>query len=285
MKFYIADAFAETIFAGNPAGVVITDGKFPDDSTCISTAAELRYSETAFVRSLGDGEFELRYFTPVSEVDLCGHATIASFYVLKHSGIIGNGSFRAHTRAGILNISITGDTVMMDMASPIHISTISEQDKIDKLYSILGAKETPQLDMPPMIISTGLPDIILPVADRASLNSLSPDMAALIALSREYDVVGLHPFALDDSGAATAFARDFAPLYGISEEAATGTASGALAYYLYLNNIVNEDTEVCFIQGEAMNRASKITACINSDGNIQVGGSASILAEGEIYIL
>lgn len=284
MKFYIADAFAENIFAGNPAGVVITDGDFPDDNTCISTAAELRYSETAFIKRNGPWDFTIRYFTPVSEVDLCGHATIASFYVLKHSGIIDDGNFTAHTKAGNLNINVKNNMVMMDMASPVHIATISEEAEIKRLYKILGAKNIPKSDMLPMIISTGLPDIIMPVADRAELNSLAPDMNALSALSKEYNVVGVHPFAADTSNEVTAYARDFAPLYGINEEAATGTASGALAYYLYLNKLITKGTDLCFVQGEAMNRASKIAARIRNDGTIQVGGSAAVLAEGEIHI-
>ena len=284
MKFYIADAFAENIFAGNPAGVVITDGDFLDDNTCISTAAELRYSETAFIKRNGPCDFTIRYFTPVSEVDLCGHATIASFYVLKHSGIINDGNFTARTKAGNLNINVKNNTVMMDMASPVHIATISEESEIKRLYEILGAENIPKSGMLPMIISTGLPDIIMPVSGRAELNSLAPDMNSLSALSEEYNVVGVHPFAPDASNEVTAHARDFAPLYGINEEAATGTASGALAYYLYLNNLITKDTDLCFVQGEAMNRASKIAARIRNDGSIQVGGSAAVLAEGEIHI-
>lgn len=284
MKFYIADAFAENIFAGNPAGVVITSGDFPDDKICISTAAELRYSETAFIKRNGPCDFTIRYFTPVSEVDLCGHATIASFYVLKHSGIINDGNFTARTKAGNLNINVKNNTVMMDMASPVHIATISEESEIKRLYEILGAENIPESGILPMIISTGLPDIIMPVSGRAELNSLAPDMKALSALSEEYNVVGVHPFAPDTSREVTAHARDFAPLYGINEEAATGTASGALAYYLYLNNLITKDTDLCFVQGEAMNRASKIAVRIRNDGSIQVGGSAAVLAEGEIHI-
>ena len=284
MKFYIADAFAENIFAGNPAGVVITGGDFLDDNTCISTAAELRYSETAFIKRNGPCDFTIRYFTPVSEVDLCGHATIASFYVLKHSGIINDGNFTARTKAGNLNINVKNNTVMMDMASPVHITTISEESEIKRLYEILGAENIPESGMLPMIISTGLPDIIMPVSGRAELNSLAPDMNSLSALSEEYNVVGVHPFAPDASNEVTAHAREFAPLYGINEEAATGTASGALAYYLYLNNLITKDTDLCFVQGEAMNRASKIAARIRNDGSIQVRGSAAVLAEGEIHI-
>ena len=204
--------------------------------------------------------------------------------MLKHSGIINDGNFTARTKAGNLNINVKNNTVMMDMASPVHIATISDKTEINRLYEILGAENIPKSGMLPMIISTGLPDIILPVSGRAELNSLAPDMKALSALSEEYRVVGVHPFAPDTSREVTAYARDFAPLYGINEEAATGTASGALAYYLYLNKLITKDTDLCFIQGEAMNRASKIAARIRNDGSIQVGGSAAVLAEGEIHI-
>ncbi len=82
--FLIVDAFTETAFGGNPAGVVILpeNADFSSDETMVKTAAELRYSETAFIKKLADNEFKIRYFTPAAEVDLCGHATIGSFFVL-----------------------------------------------------------------------------------------------------------------------------------------------------------------------------------------------------------
>ena len=84
MKFYIVDAFTDTLFGGNPAGVVLLDGAddFPEDEKMRLTAAELRYSETAYVKPLESGSFHTRYFTPTDEVDLCGHATLASGWVV-----------------------------------------------------------------------------------------------------------------------------------------------------------------------------------------------------------
>ena len=81
MKLYIIDAFAEEIFGGNPAGVVILPEleDFPPPEVMIRTAAELRYSETVFIQKKEDRQFVARYFTPSDEVDLCGHATIAAF--------------------------------------------------------------------------------------------------------------------------------------------------------------------------------------------------------------
>src|SRR5665648_1175654 len=93
MKFYIVDAFAEELFGGNPAGVVILNEgtDFLTDEIMIKTAAELRYSETAFIRQVGEKEFNIRYFTPVEEVNLCGHATIGSFGALLDAGTIHKG--------------------------------------------------------------------------------------------------------------------------------------------------------------------------------------------------
>ena len=93
MDFFIVDAFTSKPFGGNPAGVVLLGqgSVFPPEELMVKVAAELRYSETAFVRPDGDGHYSLRYFTPGSEVDLCGHATIAAFGVLLHEGLVSAG--------------------------------------------------------------------------------------------------------------------------------------------------------------------------------------------------
>ena len=104
MKYYIVDAFTDQPFGGNPAGVALLDGEiFPEDSLMRQIAAELRYSETAFVRRDSGKEFTVRYFTPMAEVELCGHATIASFALL-HRELGITGQCLCHTNAG--NISV-----------------------------------------------------------------------------------------------------------------------------------------------------------------------------------
>ena len=99
MKYYIVDAFADKPFGGNPAGVVLLeDDVFPEEELMLNIAAELRYSETAFVRRHSAQEFTVRYFTPKAEVELCGHATIASFYLLHGKGLA-SGQCLCHTKA------------------------------------------------------------------------------------------------------------------------------------------------------------------------------------------
>lgn len=300
MKFYIVDAFTESLFGGNPAGVVILDvGKdFPPDEVMRKTAAELRYSETAFIKRLDEITFNIRYFTPADEVDLCGHATIGSFVCLKAAGLVKDGNTYTNiTKAGTLNIQLIDGNVMMDMAAPVDMGIIDKQDDIEKLYRVMGGSAE-GVTMLPRLISTGLPDIIMPVKDRAALDALKPDMAALSHLSESLSVTGVHAFTLGsneekgskeiDSQAPMAYCRNFAPLYGIDEEAATGTSNGALTYYLYLNNIIKDGDSSLIIQGEKMLRPSKIFTYFSENVDslplIKVGGSGVILAEGNINL-
>lgn len=297
MKLFIADAFTKEVFGGNPAGVVILGegNDFPNDETMRKTAAELRYSETAFIKFLSDADadgtynaFNVRYFTPAAEVDLCGHATIASFSCLREAGLVKPGTTVLNkTLAGDLDIVIGEESILMDVAPGECVKVFDEEDALKELYEVLGIKYEDNLPilktLKPEAISTGLPDIMLPVASREELNKMAPDFAAVTELTRRLDVVSIHPFALGDGVAATAYCRDFAPLYDIDEEAATGTANGSLTYYLQRNEVIPSKAECLFIQGEAMGRPSEIRSV--ADGpSIKVGGSAAILAEGEIFL-
>ena len=290
MKLFIVDAFTETKFGGNQAGVVILpEGQdYPDDNTCIKVAAELRYSETAFIKVMGPTEFQIRYFTPAAEVDLCGHATIASFKTLLEKGYIKSGDKCInHTLAGDLEIEVKDDFVLMEMGTPEKLNEITDHDKLTELYSIMGLDyDSQDLKLNPQMISTGLPDIMMPVKSLEELESIAPDFPALAKLSDHYKVVGVHAFTTNCED-ATCHVRNFAPLYDIDEEAATGTSNGALTYYGYLNGFIKSGDDCKFIQGEKMDRPSAILSHIEEkDGKvkIQVGGSAVLLVEGEIEL-
>jgi len=299
MKFYIADAFTDTLFGGNPAGVVILEKgtDFPEEEVMRKTAAELRYSETAFIKQTGENEFHIRYFTPVDEVDLCGHATIGSFFALADAGLARFGSScLCVTRAGRLNIDLSGKTVLMDMGAPRTMGEIDDKAAVNELYSVMGISEEGQGEvlagektgtvLIPELVSTGLPDIMMPVRDEKDLAAVAPDFAALSKLSEKYEAVGVHAFTVNTEDGAV-HCRNFAPLYGIDEEAATGTSNGALTYYLYRHGLIRPGADNLFIQGEAMGRPSKIMSRLTVDGGgvkIQVGGNAVILARGDIAI-
>ena len=277
MKYFIVDAFTTQPFGGNTAGVVLLDDAFPSDEFMQQVAAEFRYSETAFVRQDGDTEFTVRYFTPRGEVDLCGHATVATFGTLYKLGIIADGTLCInHTLAGNLQVRV-GDKVMMEMAEPQIIDAIVD---VERLHSIMGVKNS-HIDLPVMVVSTGLPDIMMPVSSINDLNALNPNMDALAQLSDELNVTGVHAFALSDDG-YTAHVRNFGPLYGIPEESATGTANGALTHYLHHNGIIASPAECRFLQGEAIQRPSVVATSLLADGAIWVGGDSAIVAIGEL---
>ncbi|MCB6994148.1 PhzF family phenazine biosynthesis protein [bacterium 210820-DFI.6.37] len=299
MNFYIVDAFTEKQFGGNPAGVVFLEKgqPFPSQELMVKTAAELRYSETAFVSQLDEAFFHLRYFTPAAEVDLCGHATIATFAALLDAGLVSaDGQYTARTLAGDLNIRLQNGSIMMEMGAPRLLGEISAPGELERLYRIMGIPYEPapiqirgcRTELSPWVVSTGLPDIILPVKDRRTLSSLSPDFPALSRLSQDLQVTGVHAFTLDtESSDITAHCRNFAPLYGIDEEAATGTANGALTYYLYRLGLLKNGQECQFVQGEAMDRPSRIRSHLRVEKErplIQVGGSAAILAKGQLLL-
>lgn len=125
---------------------------------------------------------------------------------------------------------------------------------------------------------------MIPLPDVATLQSLLPDMDAITAITKKYDAVSFHVFAFGDDG-YTAHVRDFAPLYDIPEESATGTANASLTYYLQQNGYLGTEAECALIQGEAMGRPSVIATRIQPDGNIFVGGTAAIVAEGNFSYL
>lgn len=294
MKFYIVDAFAEAVFGGNPAGVVILpQGEdFPQAEIMKKTAAELRYSETAFIRQLNEGEFQIRYFTPAAEVDLCGHATIGSFVALARAGMVTPGeSYVCHTLAGTIGIETGEKSVLMEMAAARFLKELSEEKELRELYEIMGLSceaqgETQKRYLLPQVISTGLPDIMMPVKDEEELCRIAPDFEALSQLSQRYQVTGVHAFTVNTEDGAV-HCRNFAPLYDIDEEAATGTSTGALTYYLYRQGMIEPEAETVFIQGEAMGRPSQIRSRLTKNAqtvNIRVGGSGVILAEGQIWL-
>lgn len=299
MLFKIVDAFAERLFGGNAAGVVIIreGGSFPTNDIMLKVAAELRYSETAFVKLLGDNRFKIRFFTPVAEVELCGHATIGAFHALLEEGMVERDSvYEVETLQGVLGVEVKENgSILMDMAKPQLYEYIKDKDAVDELYSIMGLQRAdghgvcnvnPQLYLHPRIVSTGLRDIMLPVANEEELYKVAPDFAALAELSKRYNVVGVHAFTCNSKDGRV-HARNFAPLYGIDEEAATGTSNGALACYLFDYGIVAGDQTVNVIQGEKMGRPSLISAQILLRGgelSVKVGGRAVTLAGGNINL-
>ena len=280
MKVYVMDAFSDRVFGGNQAGVVLAE-RVLEPKVMQQVAAELKHSETAFVQQTAEG-VRLRYFTPAGEVELCGHATVAVFALLRRLGRIEDGTHKALTRAGALEIEVSGETVWMDMAPPKTLGILPEESW-EELYGAYGLTlEDRPADLPPEIVSTGLADIMMPVRDHETLLRAVQNERTVTELSRRFDVTGVHMFCL---GEEAVYCSNFAPLYDIPEECATGTSNGALTYYLYERSLVEPERENLFLQGEHMERPSRILSRLTvQDGavRVRIGGQAVMSLAGEM---
>lgn len=282
IKVELVRAFSNEGQGGNPAGVVFNADSLSEDKMQ-ETAAEVGYSETAFVLPSETADYRVRFFTPNSEVDLCGHATIATFSTMLTKGMVQPGLITQETKAGLLKLDLKEDqTVIMQQAKPEFFGMPDDEEILRSLGLSLDAKhETLQVQ----IVSTGLRDLFIPLKSSAHLAGINPDFARIKEISRKHDVSGYHVFVLDAPEGYTAACRNFAPLYDIPEESATGTSSGALASYLWKHKAV-ESLEMKFIQGVEMGSPSQINAKLVVEGDeiieVWVGGKAHSTGTKEI---
>lgn len=287
----LVNAFTKERTGGNPAGVVLNaDGL--SEAQKLSVAKEIGYSETAFVCADDEADFEVSFFTPTDEVDFCGHATVATFSTLFQTGKITAGTYIQRTKAGLLSVDVEpSGKIVMEQTLPQTLGRFSYGDIANLIGLESELLENTQL--PIEIISTGLPDVIVPVPT-GYLDKLKPNDDAILAFSQKHTVVGLHVFELCNTndqeqtteGAVLASCRNFAPLFGIPEESATGSGCGALASYLTKHTHIGN--EYVFEQGRAMNCSSLITASVKTSGSditqVKVGGFAEKIGQREVLI-
>lgn len=277
IEVILVNSFTVNGNGGNPAGVVLNADKLSDTQK-LKIAQAVGYSETAFVSSDNEADFEVSFFTITDEVDFCGHATLATFSTLYQKGILTAGTYTQRTKVGILPVTIESNgKVIMSQQLPQTLACFSYQE----ISAVIGIESSilQSTQLPIEVISTGLPDVIIPVP-YGYLDLIKPNDELIAAFCKKYNVVGFHVFELCSAGSElTASCRNFAPLFGISEESATGSASGALACYLTEHLAVG--SEYVFEQGRIMGCTSIITAYIESNNatvtNVKVGGFASII--------
>lgn len=287
VNVYTLNSFAKTKKGGNAAGVV-TNADSLSETEMRKIAAILGFSETAFILQSNVADFKVRFFTPKEEVDLCGHATIATFYTMASLGLLKPGTYKQETKAGILGIEIKEDnSIMMNQPAPVFSEIIDKEELADSLN--IKASHMPE-DLSVQVVSTGLRDIMVPVKSIKILNAIKPDMEKIKKFSRKYNAVGYHVFALESLHGAYANCRNFAPLYDIPEESATGTSNGALGCYLYHYGKINNEqaSNIVFEQGYSMKKPSEILVSLTVKENeileVKVGGNAMNLALSEVEI-
>ena len=207
----LIDAFADAPFTGNPAAVCLLDQEV-DATWMQALAAELNQAETAFVRQRTDGDWDLRWFTPTIEVDLCGHATLAAAHGLWQTGTTITAAIRFHTRSGMLTCTRRDALICMDFPAVMTKAT-TPPDDIDVAVGarIIGAYRAGS-------------DLLVEVDDAATVRALQPDLTLVTALP----VRGLIVTAVSDDPRWHFVSRFFAPQSGIPEDPVTGSAHCAL---------------------------------------------------------
>ncbi|MCF6524329.1 PhzF family phenazine biosynthesis protein [Streptomyces sp. JJ36] len=222
MRIRTVDAFTDRPFAGNPAAVVLLeDGPFPGDDRLQRLAAELNLSETAYAHPLPDdpgADWALRWFTPRTEVDMCGHATLATAHVL-HADGRARGRVRFRARCGVLTAVTAPDgTVTLDFPT----APLSPVPVPEGLAAALGAKVLSAHDTGPHV-----GDLVAELPDAQTVRELAPDAAALERLPHRGVIVTAR--AGTDDADHDFVSRFFGPAVGIPEDPVTGSAHTALA--------------------------------------------------------
>ncbi|CAL9286655.1 PhzF family phenazine biosynthesis protein [Streptomyces sp. SudanB91_2054] len=222
MRIRIVDAFTDRPFAGNPAGVLLLDA-FPDDDRLQQVALEVNHAETAFAHRLpggGEADWALRWFTPATEVAMCGHATLATAHVL-HTTSAHEGPVRFATRSGVLVASPAADgSITLDFPT----APLTPVDAPAGVAEALGAEPRAVLDTGP-----NLGDLLVEVADEKTVRALTPDHRALAAHSERGIIATAR--AEDPARGYDYVSRCFFPNVGIDEDPVTGSAHTALAPY------------------------------------------------------
>jgi len=258
LPIYQVDAFTGSLFCGNPAAVVLLEQWLPDD-TLQAIAAENNLSETAFVLSGGDS-FDIRWFTPLAEVDLCGHATLASAFVLFEEGRVRGNAVHFKTRtSGLLAVHRTGGRLNLDFparpAVPVECT--------DAIVEALGAR--------PREVRTAR-DLLAVFGTEAEVTSLQPDFDRIAALD-EMAVIVTAP-----GREADFVSRFFAPKVGVPEDPVTGSAHCTLIPYWSAR--LGKPT----LRALQLSKRGGEILCEDNGERVSIGGRAVLFLQGEIRI-
>jgi PhzF family phenazine biosynthesis protein len=285
-RMRIVDAFTDEPLAGNAAGVV-PDGEGLSDEAMQAIARELAVSETAFLLPSERADRRVRYFTPTQEIDLCGHATIASHVHLFEDGTVDPGTHSLETDVGVLEIEIEDDgTVWMTQDDPEIRRIDLDYDRVADALGIDPAGLTElEDDLSMAVSSTGVPFLLVPAAYLENVGEADPDMAVVEELCEDVDATGVYLYTFDALEAdSTLHGRAFVPLAGVPEDPVTGTASGAVAAFLDHVGAFDRDfpDELVLEQGHFVDRPGRVR--VRVDDEVRVGGRGVVAVDGTLSV-
>jgi trans-2,3-dihydro-3-hydroxyanthranilate isomerase len=272
-RFVIADVFTDVPLAGNQLAV-FTDAREIPEERLQPLAREINFSETVFVYpSAGDGHARIRIFTPGRELPFAGHPVLGTAFVL--GGPLQLDELRLETARGVVPVRLERDgsrIVFGWMRQPV--PTIAPFDRAEELLDTLGVRS----ELPVELYDNGVPHAYVGLADEDAVAKLDPGSIRLDGFG---DLVGVNCFAGEGLRWKT---RMFAPGVGVAEDPATGSAAGPLALHLARHERIGFGDEIEIRQGAEVGRPSTLHAVARSPEEIEVGGSAVVVARGEFRL-
>ena len=301
LKFYQADVFTAQPFGGNPVAV-FPNAQGLTDFELQQIAREMNLSETVFVLPPTDeaAVVRLRIFTPTQEIPFAGHPVLGTFYVLAQLGLIavteGVTRVMQECNIGLFPVEIHAregqiTRVVMTQPKPLFLGSMDETEDLFHIAKALGLPKYQIVDTkaPVMVVSTGLPVVIVPVRALTAVRSIEPDASAIVDMCERFGTNGILVYTtMTVEDHATVHTRMFAPAIGILEDPATGSASGAMGAYLVHNGLVEVGplTEIIIEQGYEIGRPSRILVQVESDDDaiqtVKVGGQVVMVVEGTL---
>jgi len=294
---YQIDSFTKEKFKGNPAGVIVNAEGLSDIQMQL-IARELNNSETAFLFPSDDHTCDgvIRYFTPKTEVPICGHATIAAMYAKALENNLESCILRIKTNIGVLPFEIikkNEDYQVIMTQGKFESGPVFENQITNELLCFLGLDHA-DVDKrcPIQTASAGHSKVMIGITSRKKLNDLTPDYHKLAELSKQINCNGYFVFTFDsDNADILTYGRMFAPAIGLNEDPVTGNANGPLGGYLIQNKLVtysNNVFEFSGRQGETMNRLGEVKVRVKIENDqpsqIQIQGDAVVIFKTEIEV-
>jgi trans-2,3-dihydro-3-hydroxyanthranilate isomerase len=301
-RFHQLDVFTTKPLAGNPLAV-FPDARGLEAPTMQALAREMNLSETTFVFPSATATRLVRFFTPAAEIPLAGHPTIGTWWALTELGLVadvpedGRVRLTQETGRGVLPVDIElhgGRPVNVEMtqAQPEYGAVAPDRQALARA---LGGTPDMLGDAPaPQVVSTALPQLMVPIASRAALAALPSGGSGgeLVRVLRALGSDCAMLYALDPSGEVTAHCRMFAPGLNVAEDPATGSAAGALGAYLVHHGVVRAEggwARFTFDQGLEIGRPSRITVRVLVDPagaieRVHVGGTAVRVITGDVTL-
>ncbi|HTP06815.1 MAG TPA: PhzF family phenazine biosynthesis protein [Anaerolineae bacterium] len=291
--FMQVDAFTTTPLGGNPCAIIF-DADDLDDAARLAIAREMNLSETSFVVRSDVADFGARYFTPADEIPLAGHPTIATVFALIDSGRLKLTSdlttLSLELRVGPIRVDIESqnnvvNNIVMSQKKPQFLRTYTPEEVLP-VFGLSAEDAVP--GMPLQTVSTGTPQLMIPVRDLDVLRRINVNMSNYVALHARGDFFSTHLFCLRGAteGGDT-FARHFSPPPDVFEDPFTGSATGGMGAYLWRHGLIDQP-KFKAEQGHWMRRPGlaqvEVVGPRDKLETVKVGGSAVTVLRGELVL-